>query len=193
MSKRVFQLLVFCMLSIQLQAQQVTIEGVTVKIEKDESELSTKMGFGFQVGQIQREFAIGLNLTSPYFMYDNIAVRVKGNLVWHEHINSIVETTWTSYSNLSIGVVGVGGQVGTFVRLYGEGGVLFLFPSDDFSSESSELGGYGLFGFEFFMSPNMNYYLEVGGVGTGAIADKVIGKPIYSNGLLINVGFRFLL
>ena len=153
----------------------------------------TGFGVGFHLGQFQKDFSLGLDLTSPYFVYDRIAIRVKGNLAWNEHINSILETTWTSYSNLSIGVVGVGGTVGDFMRLYGEGGFLFLFPSDEFSSETSEMGGYGLFGFEFFMSPNMNYYLEVGGVGTGAKADKVVGKPIYSNGLLINVGFRILL
>ena len=43
------------------------------------------------------------------------------------------------------------------------------------------------------MSPNTNYYLEVGGVGKGAVADKAFGEPIYSNGLLINVGFRYSL
>lgn len=154
---------------------------------------ATGFGIGFHLGQFQKDFSLGLDLTSPYFVDDRIAVRVKGNIAWNEHINSVLETTWTSYSNLSIGVVGVGGTVGDFMRLYGEGGFLFLFPSEEFSSESSEIGGYGLFGFEFFMSPNMNYYLEIGGVGTGAVADKVVGKPIYSNGLLINVGFRIIL
>ena len=52
------------------------------------------------------------------------------------------------------------------------------------------MGGYGLFGFEFFMNSRNNYFIEIGGVGTGAVADKVANSPIYSNGLLINVGFR---
>jgi hypothetical protein len=76
------------------------------------------------------------------------------------------------------------------MRLYGEGGVIVLFPSSEFSSESEVLGGYGLFGFEFFFSHQSNYFIEIGGIGTGAVADKASGKPIYSNGLLINVGLR---
>ena len=36
----------------------------------------------------------------------------------------------------------------------------------------------------------MNYFIEMGGVGTGAIAEKSIGKPIYSNGFLLSVGLR---
>lgn len=101
------------------------------------------------------------------------------------------ETEWTPYVNFSLGVVSVGGEVGGFMRLYGEGGVLILLPADEFSSESMEFGGYGLFGFEFFMNKKANYYIEIGGVGTGAKADKIVTKPIYSNGLLISAGFRF--
>jgi hypothetical protein len=36
----------------------------------------------------------------------------------------------------------------------------------------------------------VSYFIELGGVGTGANADKVTGNPIYSNGFLISVGFR---
>lgn len=50
--------------------------------------------------------------------------------------------------------------------------------------------GYGLFGFEFFISQNFNYHIEIGGVGTGATEDKIRNKRVYSNGLLINTGFR---
>ncbi|MEO0332135.1 MAG: hypothetical protein AAF223_10680, partial [Bacteroidota bacterium] len=77
-----------------------------------------------------------------------------------------------------------------FARLYGEGGIILLLPSDTFSAERTELGGYGLFGFEFYLKNNANYFIEIGGVGTGAQADKVPNKPIYSNGLLISTGFR---
>ncbi len=37
---------------------------------------------------------------------------------------------------------------------------------------------------------NISNYIEIGGVGTGAKSDKVSGKPIYSNGLLISAGAR---
>ncbi len=51
------------------------------------------------------------------------------------------------------------------------------------------------FGFEFFFTENTNrnpsYFIELGGIGTGAIANKLSSNPIYSNGFLISVGYRF--
>ena len=68
-----------------------------------------------------------------------------------------------------------------------------LIPSNEFSSNQFEYGGYGLFGFEFFMNKCCNYFIEIGGVGTGATANKIVLQPIYSNGLLISSGFRMQL
>lgn len=110
--------------------------------------------------------------------------------MFNEHIQN-EETTWSPYSNITLGVVANAGKVGEHIRLYVEGGVIFIFPSSEFSSETSEIGGYGLFGFEFFMAQKHAYYIELGGMGTGAVADKVPGKPIYSNGFTISVGYRF--
>jgi hypothetical protein len=87
-------------------------------------------------------------------------------------------------------LIGVVGQVGDNIRLYGEGGIIGLFPSDEFSSEDFVIGGYGLFGYEFYMNSWSNYFIEIGGVGTGATADKIENKPIYSTGLVISTGFR---
>lgn len=151
--------------------------------------LNSGMGFGLQLNQYQRDFGAGLNVTSPYFANDRIALRLRGNVLFHEHPKN-AETTWTAYSNASLGVIGVVGYVGN-IRLYSEGGVIGLFPSATFSSESSHFGGYGLFGFEFFFNNRGNYFIEIGGVGTGAKADKLPDKPLFSNGLVIGTGFRF--
>ncbi|MBL7963759.1 MAG: sterol desaturase family protein [Flavobacteriales bacterium] len=153
--------------------------------------LRNGFGIGGQVGQHQKDFGIGLNLTSPYFAHKRTAVRLRGNVLWNEHLNSASETTWSSYTNLSLGFVQKVGELGNFMRVYGEGGAIYLFPSKEFSSRSVEFGGYGLFGFEFFFDERMNYFIEAGGVGTGARADEIPTKPIYSNGFLINVGVRF--
>lgn len=152
--------------------------------------LNKNFGIGGQVGQHQKDFGIGINLTSSYFVNEKMAVRLRGNLVWNEHINSSSETTWSSYSNFSLGFVQSVGEINNFVRIYGEGGAIMLFPSTRFSSKSIQFGGYGLFGFEFFFDKHLNYFFEAGGVGTGAKADKVAANPIYSNGFLINVGIR---
>ena len=153
--------------------------------------LNSNFGIGFQIAQYQQDFGLGINLTSPYFAYDKVAVRVRGNFMWNEHLGNDGLSTWTSYSNVSVGLVGVGGQIGNSIRLYGEGGLLLLFPSDVFSTKSTELGGYGLFGFEFYLNPFSNYFIEIGGVGTGAKEDKLTTKEIYSNGMIIDTGFRF--
>jgi hypothetical protein len=152
--------------------------------------LNKNLGIGGQVGQHQNDFGIGLNITSPYFANEKMAVRLKGNLMWNEHLNSNSEATWSPYSNLSLGFVQSVGEISNSIRVYGEGGAIWLFPSSKFSSKSIQFGGYGLFGFEFYFEKHLNYFIEAGGVGTGAKADKIEGKPIYSNGFLINVGIR---
>jgi len=154
-----------------------------------DTSLDQGVGFGFQLNQYQKDFGAGLNITSPYFANDRVAVRLRGNVLFHEHLVN-EGTTWTPYANGSLGFIGVVGYVGD-IRLYGEGGVIGLFPSDKFASDGSKFGGYGLFGFEFFFRKNGNYFVEIGGVGTGARADKVPNKPIFSNGLIIGTGFRF--
>lgn len=162
---------------------------LALQIQAQES-LNKNFGIGGHVGQHQKDFGIGVNLTSPYFANKKMAVRLKGNLIWNEHLNRNSESTWSSYSNLSFGFVQAVGEINNFVRIYGEGGAIFLFPSNEFSTKSIQFGGYGLFGFEFFFDKHLIYFFEAGGVGTGARADKIAGKPIYSNGFLINVGIR---
>ena len=155
-----------------------------------EGRISNKFGLGFQLNQYQKDFGMGINFTSPYFVYDRIAVRARANLMFNEHLQDM-EITWTPYANVSLGVIGTSGYIGDFMRLYGEGGVILILPSSTFSDGDPVLGGYGHFGFEFYMSPVTNYFIELGGIGTGAVADKVAGNPIYSNGFSISVGFRF--
>jgi len=151
--------------------------------------LDRGVGFGFQLNQYQKDFGAGLNITSPYFANDRVAVRLRGNILFYEHPDQEA-TTWTPYSNASLGFIGVVGYVGD-IRLYSEGGIVGLFPSDKFSSDRTKFGGYGLFGFEFFFRRNGNYFVEIGGVGTGAKADKLPNQPVFSNGLIVGTGFRF--
>ena len=149
-------------------------------------------GFSAGVGltQHQEDFGIGAQITSPYFGRNHFAIRLRGNLLWNQHVSG-TKTRWSSYTNVSLGMIGVTGKLGDFARLYSEGGLVLLFLPDRISSEHSVIGGYGLLGFEFFNSPQTNYYLEIGGIGTGATADLNESEPIYSNGFLINVGFRY--
>lgn len=158
-------------------------------LNAQEEKMGTGFGMGVQLSQYQNDMGLGLNMTSPYFVNNKIAIRLRGNFMFNEHVVN-GETTWEPYYNLSLGLIGVAGKVGDLIRLYGEGLVVCLFPSEEFSSEDFVFGGYGLFGFEFYMSEKSNYFIEIGGVGTGAKADKIANEPIYSNGLLISTGFR---
>ncbi len=163
--------------------------GLMMTAQAQEASISNDFGIGFQLSQYQRDFGFGINATSPYFANNALAIRLKANVMFNEHLQD-GEITWTPYTNLSLGLVSGSAKVGKHIRLYGEGGVIGLLPASDFSSEDFEVGGYGLFGFEFYMVRWANYFIEIGGVGTGARADQVPTQPIYSNGLVISTGFR---
>jgi len=170
---------------------------IALSAKGQEKQISDKFALGFQICQYQKDFGIGINMTSPYFADGHMAFRLRGNLMYLEHLTvsekdkeKEAETVWTPYGNASFSFVGSSQIISNFLRLYGEGGVICLFPSGEFSSDSYAMGGFGLFGFEFYMSSKHNYFIELGGMGTGAKADKVQTQPIYSNGFIINTGFR---
>lgn len=169
----------------------LTIVLATFSSRAQNETLNTGHSFGFQLNQYQQDFGFGLNYNTPLF-FQSIGVRARYNYMFHEHVKDSV-TTWSPYSNFSLGLIGIGGAVGSHIRIYGEGGLLMILPSPNFSSLSNHFGGYGLFGFEFFNSSGFNYFIEIGAVGTGATADKLPYKPIYSNGLTISTGFRIVL
>ncbi len=167
--------------------------GVTNTFKVDEPDTdhadSENLQIGFNISQVHRDFGLGLRFVSPYFMMKMVAFKVGANLQWFEK-NDGTETVLKAYQNFQVGMRSRSHIVSHGVSVYGEGGVFVVLPNNDFSSQSIVVGGYGLFGFEFRMVPGFAYFIELGGVGTGATADKVAGKPIYSNGFLTNVGLR---
>lgn len=154
----------------------------------EESAIRNGLQTGFQINQYQDDFGLGLTLTSP-FVGEFFALRIRANLMFNENTRN-EKAEWDAYYNITAGLVGVGGHVTDRIRLYGEGGFIGLFPASEFSDKDFKAGGYGAFGFEFFMDPRRNYFIEIGGVGTDARKDKVTGQPLYSNGLTISTGFR---
>lgn len=156
---------------------------------QEQKKPNSGLGIGFQLNQFQDDFAFGLNMTSPEILNGNAAFRLKANQVYFEHLLD-GEYVWSGYQNVSLGFVGYGGKVGQDIRLYGEGGLVGIFPSDRFSSESFRMSTYGTFGFEFFPTPRFNYFLELGVMTSRARADKIAGSPFYSNGFVASVGFR---
>ena len=114
----------------------------------------------------------------------------------HIHFDGDI-TQWKAYHNVKIGVVSVGATICDQIRLYGEGGTSIVIMDNNFSAKQMTFGGYGVFGFEFFMTKIdkafLSYYIELGGIGSGAVAEKINTKPIISNGFLITTGLRIYL
>lgn len=156
---------------------------------QEQKELNSGLGFGFQVSQFQDDFGFGLNMTSPHVFQGHGAFRLKANQAYYEHLLD-GEYVWSGYQNFSLGFVGFGGRIGEGLRLYGEGGIIGIIPSERFSTEKLRLSTYGTFGFEFFTTPAFNYFIELGVVTSRARADKIVGNPFYSNGFVASVGFR---
>jgi hypothetical protein len=113
--------------------------------EKTENN-SNNIEIGFNVSQFQSDFGTGFHLISPYFLNSKVAVRAGFNFQWLEYFDG-EETTWTPYQNFQIGLRSRNEIVENKIYIYGEGGLIGILPNSDFSSESLELGGYGLFGF----------------------------------------------
>jgi hypothetical protein len=98
---------------------------------------------------------------------------------------------WSSFPQLGIGFVGIAGRIGKHIRLYGESGFLGTFPNPNFSSKKFEGGVYGLFGFDFFLYPHFNFFLELGVTTPDGKADRIPGAPTYATVFLTSAGFRF--
>ena len=171
--------------------------GKAQKVENDDtSSKANHFSMGYNLNDFGHDFGVGINITSPYFANKKVAVKISENFQWLNHIGADGKYTWTGYNNVRIGMVSGGFMLNNTIRLYGEGGVTFLISPSTITSNTTHAGGYGLFGFEFFINTpknNLSYFIELGGIGTGAIADKVAASPIYSNGFMSSVGFRIYL
>jgi len=178
-------IIIMLTLAVQMMAQSVVAQVM-------ETSICRGWGFGYRLNEHQQDFGIGLDITSPSFFKNITAMRLKVNRMWFQY-NDGIETNWMPYAQFSAGLFGVSSNITETIRIYGEGGVSVLVPSSEITNEDWNLGGYGLFGFEFFANSRFSYFIELGGMGHGVVADKLPGKPIYSNGMSIGVGFRIYL
>jgi hypothetical protein len=135
----------------------------------------------------QNDFGFGFELMSPSFAGGALAVSVSGKM------NYLATADWKPYFSGEISLIsGLFAPAPTH-RLYGKAGLVAVLPTDDVSDDDMILGALGAFGFEFFFTEERggSYFIELGGVGTGAEAENVPGSPVYANGFLTNVGVRY--
>lgn len=155
--------------------------------------LPRKMSAGINLNHFGRDFGIGLNVSSPAFLGGHMTIRASGNYQWLAHPNIKGNETWSGYTYYRLGAAGINMAIADGILLYGEGGVSATLLDKTMSAEPVTIGGYGLFGFEFLMPGNISYYIELGGAGSGAAADKLPSSPIVANGFLASGGMRIRL
>jgi hypothetical protein len=148
---------------------------------------------GFQLNQFQQDFGLGINVASPAFLNQSVCLRLRANAMFHQYVNDDLKSDEETYSNIMLGFSSASYKINDAIALYGEGGAIAILPSSEFSSSSVEVGGYGIFGFEFYFYDGFCYFLEAGGIGSSASADELPNAPIYSNGFLMSVGFKIRL
>lgn len=155
------------------------------------------LSLGFSIEQISDDFAMGVRITSPYFLWNYAAATISASYVWREGCldSNPAVTTWIPYWIFRAGLVGGTLAMGNGIRLYGYGGVLCVLPDPSFDGAQFLIGGYGGFGFEFLLNRDgqgmsASYFIELGSSGTGAVAELMVGDPIYVNGFSLTVGFK---
>ncbi len=145
---------------------------------------TSALSVGFSIHEWEDDFGLGGTLTSPWFLWNHGALRLSGAVLFKENFD------WQPYYSLRAGLVGGSFMKTAAIRLYGEGGFLFVFPHADFDAELFRLGGYGHFGFEFFLdtaSWPSSYYIELG--SNGILTKDINGTP-YLNGFALSCGMR---
>jgi|GEM_PF-492545 hypothetical protein len=169
----------------QSGASRATYDGVF-------DDLSVAMSIGGHAD----DFAISARILSPYFLWDVVAVSAGADCLWRAGIleGSSTGETWIPYWAFRLGVVSGSLPMANGLRLYGYGGALLVLPDAAFDEDTWGLGGYGGFGFEFFLGEGgpigSSYFIELGSDGTGMRAEGMQGNPIYLNGFSASAGYR---
>jgi hypothetical protein len=158
---------------------------------------NTGFALGFDLSRFQDDFGGGLLVSTPSFWNDAVRLTLGGGVAWYPYgVSSSGSQEWDLYEHGRLVVEGGKRFRDLPLRLYGFGGVTTLFISQ-LSTTSVGVGAVGGFGFEVYEPATHgggegpgSYFIELGGIGTGLQADKLAGKPIFANGLLIQVGLR---
>lgn len=148
---------------------------------------------GLQVQQVQTDLGFGLQLISPKF-WGNFRVNNSYNLNFFTYTDENGESIWTPYSNFYFGTryqFAITKNIDTYV----EAGPQMLINPSSISSESINVGGYGLVGVEYFIGASANrhvsFFLELGAAGNNSKADKVPAEPKIATGFTSSIGFHY--
>jgi hypothetical protein len=164
--------------------------------QASQDEQRTGAAIGWDISSFSNNYGIGVRLESPNFANGRVRVQFGADFAWVQGVKiESSTTTWAPYTLLRLGVVRIN-RIGDLpLRFYGGGGAAVILPTNEVSDEGAKWGGYGVTGLELLMPANGRsaWFAELGGMGTGAQADKLANKPIYANGFIIGWGFRYYL
>jgi len=159
------------------------------------------LSVGFALHRFQDDFGLGAQVGSPTFAGDRLRITLGGGVAWYPYAsNAQGEQEWADHGHVRLVFEGGLRTPGSPIRLYGFGGPIAYVIPDRLSDTRIAVGGIGGFGFEFYFIPQsanrdgpVSYFVELGGVGTGARADKLAGKPTFGSGFVITTGFHWYL
>jgi hypothetical protein len=150
-----------------------------------ESAPANRIKMGVHITGHLKEYASGINLTSPYFFNEKAAIRLRSNWSWSESIDELNNEYSERTSDLQVGMVGLAGEVNDMVKFYSEGGVLVSLATESQMSDQTELRGYGLMGVEVCRGGMLSYFLDAGIVGLTS-KEGLINSPV--NGFQLSSG-----
>ena len=188
---RVFRNFVLLMIACALSA--------TRAVAQTAAESATNVGsaIGMTVQRLQDDFGVSGSWSSPAFLNEKARMTASGGVAWYPNgTGASGDQEWVPFGHSRV-VVESGHRVGRSpLRLYGFGGAILIFRSERLSRDVLALAGTGGFGFEFFapssvVNAPVSYFIEIGGVGSGARATNLPGKPILLNGFVVQAGLRF--
>jgi hypothetical protein len=152
-----------------------------------DADVSPRFALSVGLADYAGDLAVTASATTPWILDGHAAARASAFLCMRD-------TTMTPYYGFRLGLIGGTMLVSADIRLYGEGGALLLVPTSTVDTAPLRFGGYGHFGFEFFVDRarvGSAYFIELGTNGIGARADAETGTPLYMNGFAASVGFRW--
>ncbi len=154
---------------------------------------------GGTLHRFQDDFGIGAALASPHFAGGRLRVTLAGGISWYPYAaDAAGDQEWAPYGDMRLVVEGGERAPGSPVRLYGFGGPSLFIVPDRLSETRVSVGGIGGFGFEYYFTATgrdgpISYFTEAGGIGSGARADRLDGKPLLGNGFFVTAGLRWTL
>lgn len=152
---------------------------------------------GYTIHRLQDDFALGALVSSPFFLHDALRVTLGGGIAWYPHAtDDRGREDWAHYGDVRLVIEGGSRGPGDSTRVYGFGGPVLLLLPDRLSSDRVAVGGMGGFGFEHHFRGAggewpVSYFIELGGIGSGARANALAGSPLLANGFFATVGFRW--